>query len=146
MKRIVLILSIFASLSSYAQGIDSTKQNIALTGIQVRDWEYIVQIITGDLYDPLLDSLKSRFRKTPSLSNQTVVSIDSVERREILSLHFALRTEWTGSFSFSRVDAAIRAMNDPYINSQLVIIDNNFQSTTTARRKYGRDKLDGKRN
>lgn len=146
MKKIICILLVLTTLAASAQ-VDSTKQNIRLNGIQARDWEYCFQLLQGEFFDPLTDSLKARVRANPgAYTNTTQINIDSVERREILSLHYMLRMEYTGSFSYTRVDAAIRALNDPYINSQLAIIDNNLQAVISDRRTTARKRILGQRN
>jgi hypothetical protein len=140
MKRILIAFFFLLSVGKSFAQVDSSKVIVSVP-LQARDWEYLYDYLRGDAYDATADSLKATYRRAAPLVTD-VLSI-KMELGAIVSLHYILRNEPQGSFSWGRYDAAVRALNVPYVNNILTLLDNATSQGNVDRRTYNRKKLLG---
>lgn len=127
MKKAILILSIFFSFAASAQ-IDSTQMKVSLT-LQARDWLYISDGIKHlDQFERLYDSLKARVYVLTNPQSTVSAKVDSISVGNLIEISRAIRTRQYGYsvFVFDRINTAIRAVSNTYLQSQLDIMDAYF--------------------
>jgi hypothetical protein len=143
MKKIIipLFISLF-SLSSFAQeSADSAKISVTL---QARDCEYLGFFVAHNMdYEDLFDAIKSKFRVTNAPSGTNSVVIDSIYIIQWLRVSQRLRDDpyAIGGNVYSRVDAALRALNNSHLTSRLNEMNDMDTEIFMGRRQLGRFKL-----
>lgn len=141
MKYTLLTLFIALSLGLCAQ------TNIIAPVIQARDCEVLGYYTrANDDYQDLDSVLKSKFRPAFSApSGTTNVTVNGATNGAWAQLMYTLRRDAYISFGnnsvFSRIDAALRALNNVYLTAQLDSDATAFDSTSTAIRASGRSRL-----
>jgi hypothetical protein len=124
MKYIIIIFLLAATLKSTAQ-IDSTQMRTALT-LQARDWLFVSEYIKyNDDFERLYDSIKSRIYPLSNPASTITGKIDSISVGNLIEMSRRLRTAQYGItyFVFDRINTAIRAINNSYLQDQLDIMD-----------------------
>lgn len=128
MKKTILSLVVVCfSLAASAQ-IDSTKMKVSLT-LQTRDWLYISQHIKHtDEFERLYDSIKLRIYPVTNPYSTATGTIDSISVGNLLTISRAMRSRSYGVvlFPFTRINTAIRAINNAYLQSQLDVMDDYY--------------------
>lgn len=139
MKKLLTILAIFFSFSSFGQGT----VNITLQ-VQTRDIEYIasIGIIKGDNVENLWDSLKVKFRVANPPTGNTTVSITATTD-EWFYIFLPLKTDYISITQncTSRLEALLRAVNQSYLTAKLDLLDTQIQDSYQTARVVGRFKL-----
>lgn len=124
MKYLIIILLSFSFLKSEAQ-IDSTRAKTSLT-LQARDWLFVSEYIKyDDYFERLYDSIKSRIYVLTNPFSTVNAKVDSISIGNLIEIARRLRTANFGLsyFVFDRINAAIRSVNNSYLQSQLDIQD-----------------------
>ena len=124
MKYLIIILLSFGFLTTKAQ-IDSTKIKTSLT-LQARDWLFVSEYVKyDDTFERLYDSIKSRIYVLTNPFSTVTAKVDSISVGNLIEMSRRLRTANFGLsyFVFDRINAAIRAVNNSYLQSQLDIQD-----------------------
>lgn len=143
MKYLIILLFSLAALKSNAQ-IDSTQMRASLT-LQANDWLFVSEYVKyDDGFERLYDSIKSRIYALSNPFSTITGKIDSISVANLLEISRRLRTAQFGTtyFVFTRINNAIRAISNTYLQSQLDIMDqawidqyNNGVSAELARLK-----------
>lgn len=133
------ILFAFLLISSVLKAQDdNTKVTVT---IQARDCEYIGHIIAfNENYEDLFDLTKVKWRTGNDPTGNANVVIDTIPIGQWLKIDAQLRADpiAVGASVLSRVEAALRAVNNTYMNGRLdalVAIDTEIY---TSRRAFGR--------
>lgn len=124
MKYLIIILLSFSFLRSTAQ-VDSTKIKVSLT-LQANDWLFVSEYIKyNDDFERLYDSIKSRIYPLGNPYSTVTGKIDSISVGNLIEISQRLRTApfAVTYFVFTRINNAIRAVSNSYLQSQLDIID-----------------------
>lgn len=127
MKKTLLALLVLISFSASAQ-IDSTQIKASLN-LEVRDWLYVSDGIKHrDQFERLYDSLKARVHTVVNPQSTVKAKIDSIPVGNLIEIARALRSRPYGvSFPvFTRINTAIRAVNNSYLQNQLDLIDDQY--------------------
>lgn len=142
MKKIITILLSLFSIDSFAQ-TDSSLMKVTVT-IQARDCEYLgVYIAFNQDYEDLFDAMKAKFRVVNPPSGTTNVVVDTITIVQWLGVINQLQADpfAVGGSVFTRVDAALRAVNNEYLtrilNEKSVANTNIFMNM----RVLGRNRL-----
>lgn len=141
MKKLI-ILSLLIPVFASAQ-IDSSQLKITVT-LQARDAEFIGFFIGHNIdYEDLFDGLKAKFRVASPPTGTTNVTVDTIPIAQWLSVSAKLRTDpyAIGGSVFSRIDAALRAVNHSYLTGRLNVMDATDTEVFTNFRLLGRFKL-----
>ena len=141
MKYTLLTLFICAPMWILAQ------TTIISPVIQARDCEVIGYYIKGiDDYQDIDSSLKSKFRPAFSAPQGTTnVTVGGATNGTWAQLMYTLRRDANVSFGnnsvFTRIDAALRTLNNTYLTAQLDADVAAFDNNATAIRANGRLRL-----
>lgn len=143
MKHTIFIL-LFIPLLSKSQN----ETSIISVVIQARDCEYI-GYFTGqeDRYEDIDSSLKSKFRPAESApSGTTNVTVGGATARSWFEIAYRLRREAAAvngnNTPFTRIDAVLRAVNNPWLTGKLDQDTSDWDATGyTNNRTAGRKRL-----
>ena len=133
MKKIILAFTIIFSLTAQSQ-IDSTQLKASLT-LQVKDWLYVSDGIKHNTqFERLYDSIKLRIYAVTNPNSTVSGKIDSISVGNLLAISRALRARPFGTsfFVFDRINVAIRSISNPYLQSQLDIMDQQYTDAYNA--------------
>lgn len=139
MKNIIAIL-LLIPLFSFPQS-DSAKITVT---IQARDCEYMGFFISHhEDYEDLFDAMKTKFRVANPPSGTNNVVIDTIYTIQWLRVSERLRADphAIGGNVYSRVDAALRAINNVYLTSRLDEMNSRDVNIFTDYRLVGRFRL-----
>lgn len=139
MKNILFALLLISG-SIKAQS-DSAKITVT---IQARDCEYMGSFIAFHPdYEDLFDAMKLKFRVANPPTGTTNVVIDTIYTIQWVRVSERLRDDpyAIGGNVYSRVDAALRAINNSYLTSRLDALNNRDTELFTNYRTLGRLKL-----
>ena len=143
MKKLITAIAILISVKSYSQ--DST---IITISPQTRDIEYLAQYIVHNTeMENIFDSVKIKFRIPVPPTGNTTVSISGYTM-DFYRLFVVLKNDATAikANCTSRIEALLRALNQPYLTSKLDALDVADAQTFQTMRQFGRDRLRRKTN
>jgi len=138
MKKLLTTIAILISLSATAQ--DSTRITLS---VGARDLEYIAAFIfNDDAVEDLYDTIKLKFRVQNPPTNLQAVSITAYTFEWVI-VYIQLNNDATAlkTNCASRMEALLRAVNQPYLTGRINEIQAAYISTAIAHRQFGRAKL-----
>jgi hypothetical protein len=133
MKYLIILSLSFCFLKSQAQ-VDSTQIKTSLT-LQANDWLFVSEYIKyDDSFERLYDSIKARIWPLVNPNSTVTGKIDSISVGNLLEISRRLRSAPFSItyFVFSRINNAIRAVSNSYLQSQLDIIDQAYTDQYTS--------------
>ncbi len=114
MKKIILSLLVFVSLSVKSQTyVDSLNQKTSVS-LQVRDWLYLNSFLANnEEFENVYDSMKIKLRVAVAPTLTTVIAVSDIKNGQVLSLAKILKQGAYGVvvFPYTRIDNALKAAN-----------------------------------
>jgi hypothetical protein len=120
MKKVFLVLAVLFSINCFSQ--DSVKVSIA---VQARDLGYIGSFVfNSNEFEELYDSIKVKFRVANPATGITTVNITGYTQ-DWFNVYTRLNNDATAlkALCTKRLEALLRAVNQPYLTSKLDAID-----------------------
>jgi len=150
MKRIILSLSLFISLTGFSQ-VDSSKLNVTTT-MQFRDWAFLIGENAIDLTsvtgENLYDKIKTSVRSNAGITATVAIASDTMDAQAALNLSIALRDKrfMPASYHWTRINTALRGstgVGAAWLVRRLDLLDDLDQADDTRRMLRGINRLKG---
>lgn len=146
MYRIIFTaITLFLFIQSFSQ-VDSMKMKTGPFNIQARDAELItILLINQEIFDDFFDDVAKQFRVANQPTGNTIIRVDSVKVGTLVLLSGALRglPYSTSKQLYSRIDGAIRACTNSYLQNQLNLMDKREDDIHTQARQRGKKTCKG---
>lgn len=141
MKQTLLFICFLAfGVIAKAQGVDSNEIRVPVT-LQIRDWYKVESFIQNrEPYENLYDSLKAGLRASAAGATSTVTAMRTMPVRNAIGIAQFIRTAPYSDafFYFTRINNALRAVNNVYLQRRLDELDEMYQTQyeATLQREY----------
>lgn len=153
MKYLFILFSCFFSVAAFSQtdstAIDSSKLYYKNVVLQARDIEALSPLLLSDeTYEEFYMAAKTKFNVANVPANNATVTIDSVRMDALIGVYrYTCNLQYAIASTFvDRIQKAMKAYNNTYLQRQLAGIDAEFTERVARTRQDGRRRLKPNKN